>query len=77
MQQLAEMRRLEPNWDSYGAPVIDRAAIRQAQELLPRLPGAWEAVPCVDGSVQLEQHEGGLDIEIVISRAHSAQPEPT
>ena len=71
MQQLAEMRHLFPNWDSYGAKMIDRAAIAKAQELLPTLPpGEWWAVPCSDGSVQLELHAGGFDIEIHISNAH-------
>jgi len=70
MKQLAEMRHLFPNWDSYGAKMIDRAAIAKAQELLPTLlRGDWWAVPCNDGSVQLELHEGGFDIEIHVSNA--------
>lgn len=70
MRQLAEMRHLLPNWDSYGASMIDRAAIAKAQELLPTLlPGPWQAVPCSDGSVQLEFHAGGFDIEIHVSNA--------
>lgn len=69
MQQLAEMRHLLPNWDSYGAKMIDRAAIAKAQEILPQLSGDWRAVPCSDGSVQLELHAGGFDIEVHISNA--------
>jgi hypothetical protein len=69
MQQLAAMCDLPEGWNSYGAPVISRAAIHHAQWLLGRLPGNWQAVPCSDGSVQLEQHEGGIDVEIRVSAA--------
>jgi hypothetical protein len=70
MKQLAEMRHLLANWDSYGAKMIDGAVIAKAQELLPTLlPGDWWAVPGSDGSVQLELHANGFDIEIHVSNA--------
>jgi hypothetical protein len=70
MEQLAWMRHLPANWDSYGAKMIDRGAINKAQALASKLVGPWDACPVHDGSVQLEQHADGYDIEIVISNAN-------
>ena len=72
---LDDLRKLQPNWDSYGGKQIDPAAIDGAARLLNRLeyPASWHVVPCSDGSVQLEWHRDGLDIEIHISRAGSNQ----
>lgn len=64
-----EMRKLGPNWDSYGALPIDPKCIQKAIDLIYVLPGKWEPIPCSDGSVQLEQHVGGFDLELMISRA--------
>lgn len=71
IEKLAAFRHLPPGWDSYGGEMIDRAAITAAQQLLLRgLPsGKWIAVPCSNGDVQLELHEGGIDIEIRVSNA--------
>ncbi len=71
IEKLAEFRHLPMDWDGYDAPMIDRAAISAAQQLLLRgLPaGNWQAAPCPDGSVQLELHEGCIDIEIRVSNA--------
>lgn len=71
MEQLAWMRHLPANWDSYGACMIDRGAINKAQEILAALLNReqWVAVPCHDGSVQLELHADGYDIEITVSNA--------
>lgn len=66
---LDNMKRLDPNWDSYGAEPICNACIEKAKRMLDILQGDWTAVPCNDGSVQLEQHTDGFDIEIVISAA--------
>lgn len=63
---LREMRKLGPNWDSYGAPRIEPRAIDQAILMLDSLSGNWQAVPCSDGSVQLEKHDNGFEIEILI-----------
>jgi hypothetical protein len=63
---LWQMRHLENNWDSYGAEPVDGRAINKALDILETLPGLWDAVPCVDGGVQLEQHRDGFDIEIEI-----------
>lgn len=64
-----ELLRLEPNWDSYGAPALDRRCVAKANEIYLRLPGAWDVVPCSDGGVQIEQHKDGFDIEITVSPA--------
>ena len=66
-----ELRKLKPNWDSYGALPIDERCIDKADEILGDLwgNGEYSIVPCSDGGVQLEQHANGLDIEISISPA--------
>lgn len=61
------MENFAEDWDSYGARKIDPRAIERAILLLDSLPGNWQPVPCSDGGVQLEMHEGGFDIEITIS----------
>lgn len=68
--QLRDMRKLGARWDSYQAKPIYDECINRANDLLDILPGdGWEAVPCADGSVQLEQHRHGIDIEIHVSKA--------
>lgn len=64
---LWEMRELPRGWDSYDACQIDDSAIRKALDLLNYLPGHWDAVPVSDGSVLLEQHRGGFDVEIRVA----------
>lgn len=80
MEKLAEFRHLPPNWDSYGAPMIERSAIDKAQRfvsvLVTCIGGNWTPVPCPDGGVQLEQHEDGFDIEITIRTAERRSGEP-
>lgn len=66
------LRGLKVNWDSYGAPPIDDRCIQRAYEIWRELSGPWQVVPCSDGSVQLEQHSRGFDIEILVRSAHSA-----
>lgn len=63
-----QMRHLPRGWDSYDACQISETAIQAALRLLEVLPGCWHAVPVSDGSVQLEQHSDGVDIEIICSR---------
>lgn len=71
-----DMAKLEANWDSYGAAPIDPDCIARASELAQLLgPDKWTAVPVNDGSVQLEQHCDGFDIEILISKAPSHESE--
>ena len=70
---LDDLRKLQPNWDSYGGKKIDPAAIDGAARILARMwyPASWHVIPCSDGSVQIESHSDGLDIEIHIARAES------
>lgn len=55
---------LQPNWDSYGAKRINPACVQKAYEIWRQLAGIWLPVPHSDGTVGLEQHQGGFDIEI-------------
>lgn len=67
---LNDMLKLETNWDSYGALPVDPKCVEKAKEIIFKgLGGRWDAVPGNDGSVQLEQHCDGFDIEIHIERA--------
>ena len=49
-------------WDSYGADPIQDAALDAADALHAR----WQAVPTVNGGVQLEIHTHSWDIELEI-----------
>lgn len=72
MMQLAQMRHI-----SCDGELIDRGTLNRAQSLLRFLPQSveWTAMPGPDGSVQLESHQDGFDIEITI-RATSGHREP-
>lgn len=64
--------RLKDNWDSYGATPLNKEVIEKARDVWNRVMvygERWQAVPASDGSIQLERHEDGWDIEIHISRA--------
>ena len=68
-QQLGQMPE---GWDSYGADVISDEAIVGAAEVLAQLQLPFGAappsvVPGSSGSVQLEWHQAGADVEIHIS----------
>ncbi len=69
-----DLLSLGANWDSYGSRPIDPACAIRARNIWRRLSGQWHVVPCSDGSVQLEQHVGGFDIEITVSKSNSDQP---
>jgi hypothetical protein len=63
---LDDLGRLGPNWDGYGAPVIDPAIIGSARQwsramhfnICPRV------VPMAGGNLQLEWHSGPKILEI-------------
>ena len=67
--RLESFRGLHADWDSYGAKPISTKALSKAFDLRSLLRDGWTPVPCSDGSVQLERHEDGVDIEILISEA--------
>ena len=61
---------LKKGWDSYGGLPPNPKAIEKAKELLSLLPDwQWRAVPVSDGSVQLEMHNNGYRIDILIEAA--------
>lgn len=71
LRKFLEILKLEPNWDSYGAPKIEREQVWKAIGLLcdvmeHETPKPW-VVPTSGGSIQLEWHEGGHDLEVYIS----------
>jgi hypothetical protein len=61
---------LPPNWDTYGAPVIEPSIIADARQLVVWIaaPGAPapSVVPTVHGGVQLEWHTLKCDAELQI-----------
>jgi hypothetical protein len=67
---MAELGRLEENWDSYGARRIDPHCIEAAANLLRAVMNAATPMPSVvptnRGGIQLEWHRGGIDLEIEI-----------
>ena len=67
-----QLLQLPEGWDSYGADVITDEAIVGAAEALVQLQLPFEApppsvVPGSSGSVQLEWHAAGADVEIYVS----------
>jgi hypothetical protein len=59
---------LEPNWDGYGAPAIDPAAIAAAEAFVAELPGNLatrpRVVPTAHGMLQLEWRAGAKSLEV-------------
>jgi hypothetical protein len=63
-----KLRELKDDWDSYGALAPTEDAICFAERVanvLHDVPG--QAVPCVNGGVQLEWHADGIEIEFVVT----------
>ena len=74
---LKELLELPEGWDSYDASIITDEAIAGAADVLERLQLPMETpqpdvVPGSSGSVQLEWHRSGADVEIHISSAGHA-----
>lgn len=70
LSQLFELVALEANWDSYGAPPVKNQRVVQAFNLLKSImredtPGP-SIVPTNDGSLQLEWHTAGIDLEVLL-----------
>lgn len=68
--RIASFTKLGPNWNSYGAPKIERNAMLLSIALLNLIADAStpapSVVPTVSGGVQLEWHQNGVDLEIEI-----------
>jgi hypothetical protein len=65
--RVKEFLKLKSGWDSYDGKPISQRCAREAISLIERLGDGWWPVPCPDGSIQIERHDDGLDIEISIS----------
>lgn len=57
--RLADFAHMRDGWDGHGSKAPTDDAIRTAANLVP--------VPGGDGSIQVEMHAGGADIEIEIA----------
>jgi hypothetical protein len=61
---------LDDNWDSYGAkrisPEIASAADELLRDIMLASTPAPQVVPSANGSIQLEWHIGGIDLEIEV-----------
>jgi hypothetical protein len=61
------LRRLDPNWDGYGAPAIDPALIDAAKSFVAGLPATCrispQIVPTSSGALQLVWHDGPKSLE--------------
>jgi hypothetical protein len=72
IQGFVDLLTLPPNWDSYGAVVIDPKVVQDAMSFIHGLLGptspAPRVVPLSDGGLQLEWHRNGIDLEIVYDR---------
>jgi hypothetical protein len=69
-----ELKALPRGWDSYDGVEIDPAAADKAVEvalaLAPLFPSAPpQLVPGSDGTVQVEFHADGFDVEAWVQRA--------
>lgn len=77
MQQIWQLLSMPPGWDSYGGKPIDRQKANAALGLvgiaLENGAPMPAIVPTSDGSVQLEWHRRGVDLEIRATSGTSFQ----
>lgn len=70
IDRLGALAALLPDWDGYGARVVDWAALRQAQVLidwsLTSLLPVPRIVPVPTGGVQLEWTAGPVELELEV-----------
>src|SRR5437660_1662213 len=66
--RLDDLAGLPANWDSYGAPVIDRNILEAARRFIRSLPENLAPCPLVvpmsGGNLQLEWHRGSKILEL-------------
>lgn len=74
LERAAYLKTLERGWDSYQGEPIDHPTLDKAVAfallLAPEISSYTPAlVPCSDGSVQVEWHAEGWDVELWVQRA--------
>lgn len=73
--RLDQLAALEPNWDGYGAPALNRGIIAAARQFVGRLASCITVQPLVvpisSGALQLEWHRGQKILELEIEDATS------
>ena len=69
--EVEELTSLAPDWNGYGAKVVEAGSAVAAVRFLLRaaLPQVSrpDIVPVADGGVQVEWHRGGVDLEVCFS----------
>jgi len=65
------LEELPPNWNGEGALQPSQKEISVAEQIHMSLPNGvnWQVVPMVNGGVQIEAHEGGMDVEIIVQES--------
>lgn len=70
LAQVCQLVELPQDWDSYGAPPVREAAVLGALELLAQVitgsSSPPQIVPTSQGGLQLEWHQGGVDLEVEV-----------
>ena len=70
VEQLTALISLSDDWDSYGAMAPSLEAIHTATKVISRIITDDMVVPAVvpgaDGSIQLEWHVNGIDLEVEV-----------
>lgn len=65
-KELDKISKLKPNWDGYGAFVPLAKTIERVHRLLSILKVKPDIIPLPNGTVMLEWHFNGLDVEIEV-----------
>lgn len=70
VEELLALLDLQPNWNSYGAPVVSPSSLGYGLALLARTmqPGSLRpaVVPSPSGGFQFEWHENSVDLEVEV-----------
>ena len=75
--RLDQLRALPQSWDGYHSVPISPSVAKFVLDVLgstmPPFTSAPSIVPVSGGGLQLEWHEGGLDIELYVSKPYQAE----
>ena len=72
-EQVEQLAAMEAGWHDGDGEAMDPATLAKAAEMAllaaPAIPSyrPW-LVPCFDGSIQVEWHAEGWDVELTVSR---------